>query len=126
MIHAQFEPLVEGIPDGFQAGLIIKNWMTFYNTKRPHSAIDRMTPDDAYWAALSCHLSWRSGINIAIAAIRRYVEECKSGLSTDVRRSLHERPLSGSGSNFAKFTICALLTPGRRVRPRVKSDLVPP
>ncbi|TNE63407.1 MAG: hypothetical protein EP336_17445 [Rhodobacteraceae bacterium] len=25
----------------------------FYNTKRPHSALDRRTPDDAYWAGLA-------------------------------------------------------------------------
>ncbi len=30
----------------------VKNWMTFYNTERPHSALDRLTPDDAYWAGL--------------------------------------------------------------------------
>ncbi|MBO6791834.1 MAG: hypothetical protein JJ894_15005 [Dinoroseobacter sp.] len=23
--------------------------MAFYNTKRPHSALDRRTPDEAYW-----------------------------------------------------------------------------
>ncbi|PHQ63519.1 MAG: hypothetical protein COC10_05755 [Sphingobium sp.] len=26
--------------------------MAFYNTRRPHSALDRQTPDDAYWAGL--------------------------------------------------------------------------
>lgn len=32
---------LEEISDGFQAPRIIKNWMTFYNTKRLHSALDR-------------------------------------------------------------------------------------
>jgi putative transposase len=26
--------------------------LAFYNTERPHSALDRLTPDDAYWAGL--------------------------------------------------------------------------
>ena len=41
---------LEEISDGFQARRVIKNWMEFYNTERPHSALDRQTPDDAYWA----------------------------------------------------------------------------
>ena len=40
------------INDGFQARCVIKDWMAFYNTERPHSALDRLTPDDAYWAGL--------------------------------------------------------------------------
>ena len=43
---------LEEINDGFQARLVIRNWMAFYNTERPHSALDRQTPDDAYWARL--------------------------------------------------------------------------
>ena len=38
--------------DGFQARRVIKKWMAFYNSDRPHSALDRQTPDDAYWAGL--------------------------------------------------------------------------
>lgn len=43
---------LEEIGDGFQARRVIKDWMTFYNTERPHSALDRLTPDDAYWPSL--------------------------------------------------------------------------
>ncbi len=43
---------LEEITDGFQARHVIKDWMAFYNTSRPHSALDRQTPDDAYWAGL--------------------------------------------------------------------------
>ncbi len=43
---------LEEINDGFQARRLIKAWITFYNTKRPHSALDRQMPDDAYWAGL--------------------------------------------------------------------------
>ncbi len=43
---------LEEISDGFQARRVVKNWMAFYNTRRPHSALDRQTPDDAYWAGL--------------------------------------------------------------------------
>ncbi|MGD1924663.1 MAG: hypothetical protein ACFB03_10830 [Paracoccaceae bacterium] len=28
----------------------MKNWMTFYNSGRPHSALDHHTPDGAHWA----------------------------------------------------------------------------
>ena len=41
---------LEEIRDGFQARRVIKKWITFYNTERPHSALDRLTPEDAYWA----------------------------------------------------------------------------
>ena len=43
---------LEEISDGFQARRVIKKWITFYNTERPHSALDRQTPDDACWAGL--------------------------------------------------------------------------
>ncbi|MEL6432654.1 MAG: IS3 family transposase [Pseudomonadota bacterium] len=43
---------LEEISDGFLARHVIKNWMAFYNTKRPHSALDRRTPDEAYWTGL--------------------------------------------------------------------------
>ncbi|MCH9824575.1 MAG: IS3 family transposase [Alphaproteobacteria bacterium] len=43
---------LEEINDGFQARRVIKNWIAFYNTERPHSALDRLTPDDGYWAGL--------------------------------------------------------------------------
>lgn len=38
---------LEETTDGFQARKLVKDWMTFYNTERPHSALDRRTPDDA-------------------------------------------------------------------------------
>jgi len=43
---------LEEINEGFRARRVIKGWMAFYNTSRPHSALDRQTPDDAYWAGL--------------------------------------------------------------------------
>ena len=43
---------LEEIHDGFAARRVIKNWMAFYNADRPHSALDRQTPDDANWAGL--------------------------------------------------------------------------
>ena len=50
--HFDFAVHLEEINDGFQARRVIKGWMTFYNTRRPHSALERETPDDAYWASL--------------------------------------------------------------------------
>ena len=46
---------LEEISAGFQARSVIKNWMAFYNTERPHSELDRQTPDDTYWAGLEEH-----------------------------------------------------------------------
>lgn len=40
---------LEEIADGFQARRVISNWMTFYNTERPHSSLERKTPREAYW-----------------------------------------------------------------------------
>jgi len=36
--------------DGFVAKQVIDDWMDFYNTERPHSALDGNTPQEAYWA----------------------------------------------------------------------------
>ena len=38
------------ITDGFQAKRIIHDWIDFYNTERPHTALDKRTPDDAYFS----------------------------------------------------------------------------
>ena len=35
------------LQDGFQAKRVIKEWITFYNTERPHTALDKRSPDDA-------------------------------------------------------------------------------
>jgi len=37
------------ITDGFQAKRIIDHWIEFYNSKRPHTALDKRTPDTAYF-----------------------------------------------------------------------------
>ena len=37
--------------DGFQAKRVIKDWIGFYNTERPHTALDKQTPDVAYFGA---------------------------------------------------------------------------
>ena len=37
------------LQDGFQAQRVIKEWIGFYNTDRPHSALEYCTPDEAYW-----------------------------------------------------------------------------
>ena len=40
---------LEELTDGFKARLVIKNWICFYNTERPHSSIEYRTPREAYW-----------------------------------------------------------------------------
>ena len=37
------------IANGFQAKRIIDDWIGFYNTERPHTALDKRTPDAAYF-----------------------------------------------------------------------------
>jgi putative transposase len=36
------------ITDGFQAKRIIDEWIKFYNSEWPHTALDKGTPDAAY------------------------------------------------------------------------------
>lgn len=36
------------LQDGFQAKRVIKE-IRFYNTERPHTALDKRTPDDAFF-----------------------------------------------------------------------------
>ena len=36
------------LTDGFKAERIIGDWIGFYNTERPHSALGDRTPDEAY------------------------------------------------------------------------------
>ncbi|UWP99469.1 IS3 family transposase [Aliiroseovarius crassostreae] len=42
----------EEITDGLLGRRIAKNWMTFYNLERPHSALDQRTPGEPYRAGL--------------------------------------------------------------------------
>ena len=37
------------ITDGFQAKWIIDDWIEFYNSERPHTVLDKRTPDAAYF-----------------------------------------------------------------------------
>ena len=38
------------ITNGFQAKRIIDDWIAFYNSERPHTALDKLTPDTAYFS----------------------------------------------------------------------------
>ena len=38
------------ITDGFQGRKVISNWIGFYNAERPHTALDKRTPDQAFFA----------------------------------------------------------------------------
>jgi putative transposase len=37
------------ITNGFQAKQIIDDWIGFYNSERPHTALDKRTPDNVYF-----------------------------------------------------------------------------
>ena len=39
------------LQDGFQAKRVIKDWIGFYNSERPHTALDKRSPDDAFYDA---------------------------------------------------------------------------
>lgn len=39
---------LQDIADGFVAQRVIDEWMNFYNRQRPHSALGKATPDEAY------------------------------------------------------------------------------
>lgn len=45
----QIAVCLEETADGFRAKRIIGNWMTFYNTERPHSFLERRIPRKANW-----------------------------------------------------------------------------
>ena len=38
------------LQDGFQAKRVIKDWIVFYNTERPQTALDKRSPDDAFFS----------------------------------------------------------------------------
>lgn len=40
------------LQDGFQAKRVIDNWIEFYNAVRSHTALDKRTPNDAYFDAI--------------------------------------------------------------------------
>ena len=40
------------LQDGFQAKRVIDNWITFYNAERPHTALEKRTPDNAYFGTI--------------------------------------------------------------------------
>jgi len=37
------------LQDGFQAKRVIKDWIGFYNSERPHTALDKRSPDDVFF-----------------------------------------------------------------------------
>ena len=39
------------LSDGFIAEQVIGEWITFYNTDRPHTALAKQTPDEAYFSS---------------------------------------------------------------------------
>ena len=41
---------LEELTDGFKAQRIIREWMTFSDSDRPHPALAHQTPREAYWA----------------------------------------------------------------------------
>ncbi len=44
------------LTDGFKAERVISEWIGFYNTERPHSALEGLTPAESYRAGLPVDL----------------------------------------------------------------------
>ena len=42
------------LTDGFKADRVIDEWIDFYNTERPHSALAGRTPAEAYGGRAAC------------------------------------------------------------------------
>lgn len=40
------------LQDDFQTKRVIDSWIVFYNAVRPHTALEKRTPEDAYFAAI--------------------------------------------------------------------------
>ena len=38
--------------DGFVAERVIREWINFYNNDRPHTALDKRTPDEGYFDSI--------------------------------------------------------------------------
>ena len=47
--------------DGFAAERVIGAWIAFYNTERPHSALDGRTPAEAYSAGRPVDMMDKAG-----------------------------------------------------------------
>jgi hypothetical protein len=48
---AEYEAIyLHELSDGFAAQRVIGQWVTFFNTERPHSALDGRTPAESYSA----------------------------------------------------------------------------
>ncbi|MEH6835337.1 integrase core domain-containing protein, partial [Falsihalocynthiibacter arcticus] len=37
------------LQDGFQAKRVIKDWIGFYNSERPHTVLDKRSPNDTFF-----------------------------------------------------------------------------
>ena len=43
---------LQELQDGFEAKRIIDSWIRFYNAERPHTALEKQTPDHAYFGQI--------------------------------------------------------------------------
>jgi putative transposase len=41
--------MLHELPDGFVVEHVVGEWITFYNTDRPHTALDKRSQDEAYF-----------------------------------------------------------------------------
>lgn len=44
----QIAAYLHELQNGFQAKRVIKDWIGFYTSERPHTALDKRTPDNAF------------------------------------------------------------------------------
>lgn len=63
------------ITDGFHARRAISDWIDFYNEKRPHTALGRRTPDEAYGERWT-RLVRQFGGSAKVDRVRFYAANC--------------------------------------------------
>ena len=74
------------LTDGFKAERVIRDWIGFYNTERPHSALGDQTPAEAYGA------KWPVDM----------MDKADGGLQREVQRFQAKRSLTSLPSSWKR------------------------
>ena len=77
------------LADGFEARRVIGEWIDFYNTERPHSALGGKTPAEAYRGAPPVDNDGQAATRLA---------QIPTGATTTARRSM-QRDSGGMNDN---------------------------
>ena len=101
------------ITNGFQAKRIIDNWIEFYNAERPHTALDKRTPDIAYF----CHLVIRKAVRTHTRCILAKPQNCPkkqdhfNGTTSEIRSLITSASSQNKIFGFSSEPSIVLNTP---------------